>query len=264
MRTRTMANAASLIERAPMDGVAKRIEGALWVWIDGSGLLVRLRSDSIPEALIAPSDEGDAQFLCEATKDAARHAMPVTRGDSVTIGQMPVDGKLLDWIEELHGPVTWYPWADWLVGRAASGDVVAVWKIPEGYGAIEMIVLECEEAFWGCTKHFCIRLGFSMDPNQSAKLREAAWNNPDAVNHLAKLIRASAQGRVVSVSLDETRTRIGSTVVPEDQIRHVEATWGKDLEWRWTGPFDPVVAYKHGKAVALIQPVVPQSAGGSS
>jgi hypothetical protein len=78
------------------------------------------------------------------------------------------------------------------------------------------------------------------------------------------MIAENEGSKVVQVERADRSVHVGPSLVPMEQIGIVEATCGRELEWRWAGLHKPVVARLDGQAVAVIMPILPTVPSGTA
>lgn len=257
MRGRILAKAPGPVALIPPGDPAFLVDGHYWHFNETETIFVRAPKGSLRrDQQYAPNDP-ELHFVRRVIKSKSRTAkLPIERGDETTIGRIPVDTEALDQVEALHGVLAWTLFEEWMLGRTTTGEVVAIWKMPKDHAAHEAVVVEVDGKLWLYTSFFAMRINV---PDAEAAMMRKGLAGPPMTDHVIKTLAALAAGQVVPVEVRGEHTMIGETKIPTAQRAVVEATVGKDLEWLYTGPRDPVGARNPaGEIVAFVAPIVPR------
>jgi len=242
--------------------IALMIEGHSWMWADREELFLRLRPGSVPKSVHTAPRKTDVELIRAALgNNWSGPALPVA-ADRSTIGGVAVDVDTLRMVEShAQRDLTWRPWVDWLGATAPDGELVALWKMSEKQRILEVSFIARSGELWMTNGKFCMLA--TLPAEALDRVRATATDRPAVASAITKIIVKGASGTVVSCTRGQDGTaHVGSSRVPADQLDFIQGTHGMDLEWRWTGPLDPVVASKGGRVIAFVMPIPGMAAGG--
>lgn len=254
MRTRTIAYAVSNTSEPKTTAIMTTVDGRVWCWMPDKGLWIRPTSPVPSEYVTSPS--GDVVTFLRAARNASSRgpALPVDRGDHLSIGGVRVDEEIVDAVDEEFSGVTWYAWEKkWLVAKDGSDDVVAVMRLPKGNELMAVFVLVIDGDPWLSDGHFALRVRPSQ--KQRADMLAAARAAPDAAAKLKAGMDRALQGHVAVPIAGNNIVKIGEVSAPRTQVSMVEHIHGPAVEWRWTAPGEMVVAFAGGRAVGAVMPM---------
>jgi len=241
-----------------------RIDGEIWTRQMQGRLYIRARVSPVEllQTLPAP-DPTPLRFVITAKNEAPKVQEVVRRTpQGPTLCDVPVESRVLEVIERSYEGVRlqWGVWRGFFVARDPSAVLVAIWKVPDGYAAMEVFPIELDGSFWAVNDHLAFRLP-APPADKCADLRRRAAKHAPTVAILQKILDAPP-GRVVEVVADRLRCHVGPVEIPIDQY-HAIATYYRDgLVWHWTGPYEVVVARSGGIVVGVVHPIAVESRGG--
>ncbi len=264
MRTRTLNRAAAGIATPPLEAeeraVAGMVDGALWSFIDRLGLFLRLAPGDVPERFHTTIGPDTMRLIRTVVQDKGKRLPLPATVDPPTIGSTPVNGKVMRLITGKHEDVTWHADGNRIVARS-GGEVVAFFPMPKGTGMMDVTMAEHDGDMWACHQHGFFRI--KPPPEMEAKIRAGGLSRQNA-EVIRKVIEAATGGTVVEVRTGDDGTWIGPVEVPTYQYTGTLGACGTNLVWRFFSPTTPVIAFKDGRVVAAIMPMVPYTAGGEA